>query len=193
MVLFPRLRPNLESPTGSLSLSETRQTPLIPSISKRCEYDGLADRYVLRIPGCRGMGISTCEVSRKFEQDPDSIVDLQKPDFIERKKVVDAVNRWCEENEGKPEVIYRNEWAPILYDYEIVRSSAKRLRDRGHLIFTDMTLTRFLLVMCFGPSRSLCGSGLSFEEDYAAITRDNANRFMSLLKYLHHDESKPNL
>lgn len=65
--------------------------------------------------------------------------------------------------------------------------------------------------MCFGPSRSrmffdqsqlswrlmpissVCGSGLSFEEDYAAITRDNANRFMSLLKYLHHDESKPNL
>ena len=75
---------------------------------------------------CRGMGISTCEVSRKFEQDPDTIVDLQKPDFIARKKVVDAVNRRCDENEGKPEVIYRNEWAPILYDYEVRLAALER-------------------------------------------------------------------
>ncbi|KAI0081597.1 hypothetical protein K474DRAFT_1251098 [Panus rudis PR-1116 ss-1] len=136
---------------------------------------------------CRELGVYECEVSRKFEQDPHQVRDLDCLDFLARKKVVDQVAKWVG-NTRDP----LKQWLPILYDWEVVKGSAKRVRDRGHLIFTDMTTTRFLLVMCFGQSRSTCGSNISFEEDYATMTKANADRFMSLLKYLYHDEGKPN-
>ncbi|KAI0789609.1 hypothetical protein C8Q75DRAFT_806776 [Abortiporus biennis] len=141
---------------------------------------------------CRGLGLSMCDVSRKFQKDPSEVPDLPREDFLARKKVVDTVEKWCEENQGKrPELIPRNEWIPILYDYEIVKSSAKRLRDRGNLIFSDLTTTKFLLVMCYGDTHSSCQHHVSFEEDYAAMTKELADRFMSLLQYIYHDENKP--
>ena len=63
-----------------------------------------------RIIQCYQLGIYTCEVSRKFEQDPDHVLDLHKPDFLARKKVVDAVDKWCS---GKDELQL---YLPILYD-----------------------------------------------------------------------------
>jgi len=52
-----------------------------------------------------------------------------------------------------------------------------------------MTLTQYLLVMCYGESSCSCGN--PYHDDFAVITKYHADRFMSLLKYLHHDESKP--
>ncbi|KAF5313817.1 hypothetical protein D9758_018860 [Tetrapyrgos nigripes] len=74
-----------------------------------------------------------------------------------------------------------HEWVPILYLYEIVKSSAKRERDWGHLVFTDLTLTRFLIVMIFPAA---CDCGNYSHHDYGALTRYQADRFMSLLHYL---------
>lgn len=70
---------------------------------------------------CRGMGVYQCEVSRKFQKRPEEAPDLSRSDFIARKSVVDEMQRWCDEHEGKPSVggIYRNEWCPILYDWEV--------------------------------------------------------------------------
>ncbi|THH29888.1 hypothetical protein EUX98_g4319 [Antrodiella citrinella] len=139
---------------------------------------------------CREMGVYQCDVSRKFEQNPSDVVDLQRADFLARKKVVDAVEKWVESKE-KGEKRVMEEWLPILYDYELVKGSAKRLKDRGHLIFTDMTTTRFLSVMCFGDNTSSCEHNMSFEEDYASITKANAQRFFSLAKYLYHGKGEP--
>ncbi|KAK7690314.1 hypothetical protein QCA50_006971 [Cerrena zonata] len=124
----------------------------------------------------------TCDVTRKFQQGVRRAEDLFEGDFFERKRIVEDVERWCKRAKEKK--------APILYDYEIVTQSAKRLKDRGHLVFTDGTLTRFHMVMCFGHSHS-DSRRFSFEDDYAAITKANAHRLMSLLKYLHHSERKP--
>lgn len=70
---------------------------------------------------CRGMGLYECEVSRKFQKRPEDAPDLSRTDFLERKRVIDQMERWCNEHESKPSVggIYKNEWHPILYDWEV--------------------------------------------------------------------------
>ncbi|KDQ09192.1 hypothetical protein BOTBODRAFT_37277 [Botryobasidium botryosum FD-172 SS1] len=155
---------------------------MMVNLSGRCATTKLAQ--------CKNLGISTCEVSRKFDKDPDDVPDLHKEDFLARKQIVDQIAEWCDRNaNAKTQIIYKNEWAPILYQYEIVQASAKRNRDWGHLIFTDMTLTQYLLVMCYGETTCSCRN--PYHDDFAVMTKYHADRFMSLLKYLHHDESKP--
>ncbi|CAL1712528.1 unnamed protein product [Somion occarium] len=136
---------------------------------------------------CRNFGVYECEVSAKFERGPENLQDLSKDDFLARKKVVDAVEKWNEQR-NKYETYHL-----ILYDYEIVKGSTKRVRDRGHLIFIDLTTSRFLLVMCFGDSSDAHKPNVSYEEDYAKLTKANANRFMSLAKYVYHDGNRPHL
>lgn len=136
---------------------------------------------------CQLFGILTCEVTRKFQQDPEAAADLFEGDFLERKRVVQSVASWCRGSKYK--------YVPILYDYEVCtllllfamcldhcacidccavcKTFGKCLifdleleapcwlsmqKDRGHLVFTDGTLTRFLLVMCFGESHPVTGS-----------------------------------
>ncbi|KAJ7491026.1 hypothetical protein FB451DRAFT_1023002, partial [Mycena latifolia] len=125
-----------------------------------------------RLTQCRDFGISMNDVTGKFYRDPGRATDLSLVDFMARKDVIEQVDKWAEET--------NKEWAPILYLYE---------RDWGHLVFTDMTLTRFLLVMVFPEE---CGCGNFSHHDYDALTKYQADRFMSLLKYLHHAETKPN-
>ncbi|KAK7464243.1 hypothetical protein VKT23_006409 [Stygiomarasmius scandens] len=137
-----------------------------------------------RLSQCWGFGISMNDVSQKFYGDPEDATDLSPEDFFARKAVIEEVEKWCDEMEDKPELIYQNKWTPILYLYEIVKSSAKRERDWGHLVFTDMTLTRFLIVMVFPPA---CNCGNLSHHDYDALTRYHADRFMSLLTYLRHE------
>ncbi|KAJ7119004.1 hypothetical protein C8R44DRAFT_841344 [Mycena epipterygia] len=134
-----------------------------------------------RLKQCRDFGVYMNDVTNKFDRDPEFATDLSAEDFSARKNVIEQVADW---SEGK-----KQEWAPILYLYEIVKASAKRERDWGHLIFTDMTTTRFLLVMVF-PEECNCGN--FSHHDYDALTKYQADRFMSLLTYLHHTEGKPN-
>ncbi|KAF9466934.1 hypothetical protein BDZ94DRAFT_1186529 [Collybia nuda] len=141
-----------------------------------------------RLIQCRDFGISMNDISRKFEKSPDDVPDLSRDDFLARKKVINQVNQWCDVMAGKKQMIYRNEWTHILYQYEIVKTAAKRERDWGHLIFTDMTLTRFMLIMVFPAT---CNCGNFSHHDYDTMTKYHANRFMSLLTYLHHNESPP--
>ncbi|KAJ7145002.1 hypothetical protein C8R43DRAFT_1198433, partial [Mycena crocata] len=138
-----------------------------------------------RLTQCRDFGVYMNDVTSKFERDPEFSTDLSEDDFMARKNVIEQVATW---SKGEKE-----EWPPILYLYEIVKASAKReanfhARDWGHLIFTDLTTTRFLLVMIF-PDECNCGN--FSHHDYDALTKYQADRFMSLLKYVYHDEGKP--
>jgi hypothetical protein len=72
-----------------------------------------------RLIQCRDFGISMNDISGKFQQSPEDVPDLSEDDFLARKTVVRQVSKWSADNRGKPEVIYRNEWAPILYQYEV--------------------------------------------------------------------------
>lgn len=141
-----------------------------------------------KLKTCLNFGISECEVTHKFLSDPGRVPELSRQDFLARQKVVREVARWSKSRKRF------EEFPLILYDYEIVKSSAKRMRDRGHLLFTDLTLTRFLLVMCFHESKCSCEAESHFEEDYATITKECANKLMSLLKYIHYgkEDPKPN-
>ncbi|KAJ7184545.1 hypothetical protein C8R46DRAFT_1064376 [Mycena filopes] len=134
-----------------------------------------------RLIQCRDFGVHTNDVTRKFEGDPEGATDLEANDFIARRNVIEQVHAWAEENE--------TEWTPILYMYEIIKSSGKRQseRDWGNLVFTDLTTTRFLLVMIF-PDECDCGN--DSHHDYGALTKFQADRFMSLLRYLYHTEQK---
>ncbi|KAE9406790.1 hypothetical protein BT96DRAFT_954782 [Gymnopus androsaceus JB14] len=129
-----------------------------------------------RLSQCTGFG---------FYNDPDDSPDLTELDFYARKAVIEEVADWCDENETKkPTVIPDNRWTPILYRYEIVKTSGKRSRDWGDLVFTDLTISRFLIVMLFPEA---CGCGNYSHHDYDSLTKYQADRFMSLLTYLHHD------
>jgi len=132
---------------------------------------------------CTDFGVYQCDVTRKFQQDPSEVIDISEIEFLARQKVVEAVMRWSK-------LIIKEEYIPILYDYEIVKSSAKRVKDRGHLVFTDLTLTRFLLVMCFTETNNT-SEPEALKEDYATITKAAANKFMSLLKYVYYREHAP--
>ncbi|THG95511.1 hypothetical protein EW026_g6157 [Hermanssonia centrifuga] len=92
-------------------------------------------------------------------------------------KVVVEVQQWVQRMRG------RHKWVPILYHYEIADNSAKRNSDWGHLVFADMSLTRFLLVLCVGSDH--CPNGHSFSTDFNALAKSHAHRFMSLLHYLY--------
>ncbi|KIK63636.1 hypothetical protein GYMLUDRAFT_40705 [Collybiopsis luxurians FD-317 M1] len=138
-----------------------------------------------RLNQCTDFGVNTNDVTQKFYGDPDDATDLSELDFYARKAIIEEVAEWCDENEGKkPEVIHENKWTPILYRYEIVKSSAKRARDWGDLVFTDATISRYLIVMIF-PETCECGN--FSHHDYDSITKYQADRLMSLLTYLHHD------
>ncbi|KAI0055379.1 hypothetical protein BV25DRAFT_1921855 [Artomyces pyxidatus] len=136
---------------------------------------------------CRNFGVFQVDISRKFQRGPEAAPDLTEEDFYARKDVVDQVGKYTDENipEGHP-----LEWVPILYQFEVARSAAKRDRDWGHIVFTDLTTTRFLLVMCFGPSQCDCGN--PYHHDYEELTKYQADRFMSLATYVYHKGNKLN-
>ncbi|KAI0045684.1 hypothetical protein FA95DRAFT_1521210 [Auriscalpium vulgare] len=138
---------------------------------------------------CRDFGIYQVDVSRKFQRGPDGAPDMHEDDFYARKRVIDQVADWTESMAGKKRPGSLDEWTPILYHFEIARSAAKRARDWGHIVFTDPTTTRFLIVMCFGQPQCNCGN--PFHDDYDNLTKYQADRFMSLLTYLYHDGNKP--
>ncbi|KAA1469777.1 hypothetical protein DENSPDRAFT_835437 [Dentipellis sp. KUC8613] len=138
---------------------------------------------------CRHFGTYQCEVSGKFAGSPEQASDLSEEDFYARKNVIDQVQKWVEDNEKTEHLIHQNEWVPILYNFEVVRSSAKRQRDWGHVVFTDLTTTRLLLVMCFGASTCMCGN--PYHDDYGVLTKYQADRLMSLLTYVYHKDNKP--
>ncbi|GJE86498.1 zinc finger MYND domain-containing protein [Phanerochaete sordida] len=133
---------------------------------------------------CRDMGIYMNDVWGKFSGD--EIPDLPKDHFAERKRVVEAVEKWMEENKGTENDM---DWTPILYNFEVAKASAKRNQDWGHLVFTDPTLSRFLLVMCFGPDKD--GHGHDAHDHYLAITKYHADRFFSLAKYVFAGRPEP--
>lgn len=135
-----------------------------------------------KLTQCTDFGVSMNDISSKFHRSPADAPDMTRQDFMARKTVVDQIADWCETNaDRKPQKVYRNEWAPILYRFEIVKSAAKRERDWGHLLFTDMTISHFLLVMTFPDT---CDCGNFSHHDYDALTKYQADRFMSLLVYL---------
>ncbi|KAL1740440.1 hypothetical protein HDZ31DRAFT_47505 [Schizophyllum fasciatum] len=136
-----------------------------------------------KLTQCTDFGVSMNAVTSKFYRNPADAPDLTRQEFMARKIVIDQVLDWAEKNPNRRS---GDDWAPILYKYEIVKSAAKReacsARDWGHLLFTDMTLSRFLLVMTFPET---CNCGNFSHHDYDALTKYQADRFMSLVTYLH--------
>ncbi|KAJ7590819.1 hypothetical protein C8J56DRAFT_933959 [Mycena floridula] len=131
---------------------------------------------------CRNFGTYENDISRKFMKSPEEAPDLSRDDFLARKQILQQVE---EAQSGSPR---HTKWVPILYNFEVVRGSAKRQRDWGHLVFIDTTTTRFLLVMIF-PNACNCGN---FDHhDYASMTEYQANRLLSLAKAVYHQEQHP--
>ncbi|KAG9009291.1 hypothetical protein FRB90_008435 [Tulasnella sp. 427] len=141
---------------------------------------------------CTMLGTGMCDVTRKFlEKTPEDATDLPYEDFMARKKLIEHVIDYDEKRTtGKARGDREGwEWTPILYVYEIAKGSTKRQEDVGHVVFTDPTLTRFLMVNLYGPPSCQCGN--PYHNDYRALATLHANQFMSLLKYVYHNKRKP--
>ena len=70
-----------------------------------------------RLLQCRDFGVYQCDISRKFDRNPDELVDITKEDFYARKKIVKTVDRWSK-GRGKFE-----QYTPILWSYEVCNST----------------------------------------------------------------------
>ena len=67
---------------------------------------------------CRDFGLYGNDISQKFERN--RLPDLPSDHFAERKRVVRDVQKWVEEHHNKqPMLVFRNEWTPILYNFEV--------------------------------------------------------------------------
>ena len=72
-----------------------------------------------RLSQCTGFGVLENDITRKFDQDPEDVPDLTPENFTARKAVINEVQEWCESMQEKDiQVVYRNEFVPILYRYE---------------------------------------------------------------------------
>ncbi|RDB27272.1 hypothetical protein Hypma_004292 [Hypsizygus marmoreus] len=162
-----------QTPVGSLDdiLSLTGANPLkIMTVSD----DACAASTLIQYRMFRDYGVCT-SVDSLFDAPPETLPEgPSRERYLARKSVI----AWFKAHE--------RQWTPILYRYEIVKASAKRERDWGHLIFVDMSLCRFLLVMVY-PSICDCGECGTNRHDYEAMTKYHAHRFMSLLKCVYHD------
>ncbi|KAF7308082.1 MYND-type domain-containing protein [Mycena kentingensis (nom. inval.)] len=132
---------------------------------------------------CRELGLSVNVVSGKFDRPPENSPDLSTEEFLARKAVIAQVEQLMV-GPGAEHL----SWQPILSKYEIVKSSAKKSRDWGHLLFTTATSNQFLLVMIF-PDECNCGN--FSHHDYAALTKFHANKFLCLAKYIWHANQPP--
>ncbi|KAF8060807.1 hypothetical protein FPV67DRAFT_307723 [Lyophyllum atratum] len=77
-------------------------------------------------------------------------------------------------------------WFYTMPVYEVVKASSKRERDWGHLVFTDVLVKRVLLVMVLPSPSGQPGFTL---EDYAALTKWHAHRFMAMAMCIFHDDT----
>ncbi|KAF7288331.1 MYND-type domain-containing protein [Mycena chlorophos] len=125
-----------------------------------------------RLLQIRYMGLNMNDITQKFLRDEEYSTDLSHDDFHARRKIVQQIGQ-ANESQHLP-------WVPVLSTYEIARGSAKKMRDWGHLLFTDATSTVFLLVMIF-PVECPCGNA---DHDYHAITRHHAHKLLCLANYL---------
>lgn len=74
-----------------------------------------ATRKILQ---CRDFGLYMADISRKFQRD--SIPDLPDDHFKERKRAYQHVQGWVDQHMDKePFLVYKNEWVPILYNFEV--------------------------------------------------------------------------
>ena len=70
-----------------------------------------------KLTQCTDFGVSMNEVTNKFSGI--GAPDLSPAEFRARKAIVGQVKRWVDMNANAPkQVVYKNEWAPILYKYE---------------------------------------------------------------------------
>jgi hypothetical protein len=75
-----------------------------------------------RLLQCTGFGCYENDVSSKFAPHVRGAPDLSPADFAARRAVIDQVQKWMDSMQGKPDLdgtLYKNEWVPILYMYEV--------------------------------------------------------------------------
>ena len=76
-----------------------------------------------RLIQCRYLGISTNDVSRKFQRSPEDAPDLSRDDFLARKKIINQVSRYCDDRARETKSKYDDQYVPILYLYEVSSQS----------------------------------------------------------------------
>jgi hypothetical protein len=131
-----------------------------------------ADQTVENFAFNSAVGISTVEVSGKFApHKKETSTDLGPEMWEMLKKVLENVKARL--NKGKS----RTEWWPILYGYELYRGAAESPMDFGQLVFTNGTLSKFLLVNVYDEPACKCGN--PYHGDYSA---SECNAFYRLVE-----------
>lgn len=141
----------------------------------------------------RLMGIDMVSVERKLAMT--SAPDIGADDLRYRRHCNDAIQRFSRAHPSE-----NDPWTPILYVFELYRGERKKTANMGHMfvqaplrdadprrVWTDPTLTRFLLVFCW-PDVS-CGHMSAI---YADALRAHGQRFLNLVTYLRESETELN-
>ncbi|KZT69925.1 hypothetical protein DAEQUDRAFT_668663, partial [Daedalea quercina L-15889] len=124
-----------------------------------------------RLLQCTSMGLYMNDISSKFAPPATEAPDLQPDDFAARRTVIGQVAHWCNVSQIQSKV----EWVACL------DARALQIRDWGHMLFTEPTISRFLVVMIM-PEPCDCGNYSHHDYD---MTKYQADRMMSLVTYLH--------
>ncbi|KAK9820556.1 hypothetical protein WJX72_011626 [[Myrmecia] bisecta] len=96
--------------------------------------DGMAGRLLQ----LRQLGIQTCSVEAKIAREAQTQTGDGAWIFGTHHKVVKAMKRLPKHRDQNFEA--------VLFMWEAVESCAKKASEMGHLVFSDMTTTRFVVV-----------------------------------------------
>lgn len=83
--------------------------------------ESCATRKILQ---CRDLGLEVNDISQKFSDSRGWSEDLHEDLFKERKRVLSEVQAWMGTNMHSRQTVLRNQWIPILYNFEVSRSRA---------------------------------------------------------------------
>lgn len=78
-----------------------------------------------------------------------------------------------------------------MYAYELYAGASESMVDFGHLVFSNGTFSKFLLVNSYDAPACDCGN--PYHGDYSSIIKIQAQKFLNLLTVLPRDNRKIDL
>ncbi|ORY84114.1 hypothetical protein BCR35DRAFT_331058 [Leucosporidium creatinivorum] len=134
----------------------------------------------LKLMQCQAMGFTETSIRDKFHRpwNPTQATDFSTElEFSRFARAMDQVDRMLQQLPNKDD-----RWTPILYKWEMYPGAARGGLDFGHLVFSNATLQKFILVNIYGAECGHCGR--SHEASYKEHLMEVSQRFLNLITYL---------
>ncbi|GAA5902629.1 hypothetical protein JCM6882_009337 [Rhodosporidiobolus microsporus] len=142
-------------------------------------YPGLCEKQAAyRLLQAQHWGIQRCDVSPLFSR-PVNDTPVQEEDWRRGKRLLYSTRSALA---GDPKLT-RMGWTPILFRWEPYYAFAEDAIELGNFVYTDSTLTRFLIINLYGAEACSC-CGVKETKVFGAASLLCARRLLGLLTYL---------